>query len=76
MADPLPDFDDPAPAILTHSTSGHDGPGWYYWSEEYPDEGSCGAFETREEAIAHLTGADMYVAEERETHPADPEEKR
>lgn len=32
---------------------GHDGPGWYYWTEEYPDEGSAGAFETLEAARLH-----------------------
>lgn len=31
----------------------HDGPGWYYTIDDYPDEGSCGAFQTREEAVAH-----------------------
>lgn len=31
----------------------HDGPGWYYTIDEYEDEGSCGAFSTREEAVAH-----------------------
>ena len=32
---------------------GHDGPGWYYWETEYPDEGSTGAFPTPETAEAH-----------------------
>lgn len=31
----------------------HDGPGWYYVLDEYPDEGSWGAFADRETAIAH-----------------------
>ncbi len=31
----------------------HDGPGWYYVFSEYPDEGSVGAFATKDEAIAH-----------------------
>ena len=35
----------------------HDGPGWYYWEEEYPDEGSCGSFTTRTEAILHAGSA-------------------
>ena len=30
----------------------HDGPGWYFWEAEYPDEGSCGAFATPAEAKA------------------------
>lgn len=31
----------------------HDGPGWYYVIDEYPDEGSCGAFATCREAREH-----------------------
>lgn len=34
----------------------HDGPGWYYTIDDYPDEGSCGAFATRQEAAAHAAG--------------------
>ena len=32
---------------------GWDGYGWYYWWDEYPDEGSVGAFWTRDEALQH-----------------------
>ena len=32
----------------------HDGAGWYYWEEDYPEEGSVGAFSTREEAVNHV----------------------
>ena len=32
----------------------HDGPGWYYWEEDCADEGSCGAFATKGEAVAHF----------------------
>lgn len=35
------------------SDAPHDGPGWYYYDSEYQDEGSVGAFETRELAVAH-----------------------
>lgn len=31
----------------------HDGPGWYYTVDEYPDEGSCGAFPSRILAEQH-----------------------
>lgn len=31
---------------------GHSGRGWYFWSADYPDEGSWGPFHTREEAEA------------------------
>lgn len=39
----------------------HDGPGWYYTLDEYPDEGSCGAFPTKNEAIAHARGCGYSV---------------
>ena len=32
----------------------HDGPGWYYWHDEYPDEGACGAFK-------HVTEAELHA---------------
>jgi hypothetical protein len=35
----------------------HDGPGWYYWDTDYPDEGSVGAFESKEECVAHASEA-------------------
>lgn len=41
--------------------SWHDGPGWYYTLDDYPDEGSCGAFETRALAIAHAAGCGYAV---------------
>lgn len=31
----------------------HDGAGWYYIDDEYPEEGSCGAFDTWEQAADH-----------------------
>lgn len=31
----------------------HDGPGWYWWESEYPEEGCSGAFFTRKLAIEH-----------------------
>lgn len=31
----------------------HDGTGWYYTINDYPDEGSCGAFEKFSEAMDH-----------------------
>jgi hypothetical protein len=51
----------------------HDGPGWYYYDSEYPDEGSVGAFASCEAAMAHaktgfgedvkFEGSDMENAE-------------
>lgn len=31
-------------------------PGWYFWEEEYPEEGSCGPYASRGEAIAAIDG--------------------
>lgn len=42
--------------------SWHDGAGWYYTIDELPDEGSCGSFPTREQAIAHATDCGYAVA--------------
>jgi hypothetical protein len=44
-------------AILTFWENGHAGPGWYFYDEEYPEDGSTGAYESaklaEEDAIAH-----------------------
>jgi len=29
-----------------------DGPGWYWWSVDYSDEGVLGPFDTRDEAVS------------------------
>ena len=47
----------------------HDGPGWYYTIDDYPDEGSCGAFATREDAVAHAAGI------HRDPHPVDEDKE-
>lgn len=55
---------DRAVAVLVYWNEvcpGHSGPGWYYYDDEYPDEGSCGAFATREEAVAHAEAAEYRV---------------
>lgn len=46
----------------------HDGPGWYYWDDEYRDEGSVGAFATREECESHAAEAGYQLP-----LPAPPE---
>ena len=43
--------------------SWHDGPGWYWIIDEYPEEGSCGAFSTRKEAVDHATEAGYLVTQ-------------
>lgn len=54
---------DPPPevVILVGDESFVDGPGFYYYDAEYPDEGVCGAFATREEAVAHAEEAGYVV---------------
>ena len=58
---PAPDRDPewPEPGWAGRATlrvgdaSWHDGAGWYYTIDEYPDEGSTGAFATVALAVAH-----------------------
>jgi hypothetical protein len=40
----------PVAVVALGDATWHDGPGWYQWDAEYPDEGSSGAFYAREEA--------------------------
>jgi hypothetical protein len=37
---------------LDRGWEAHDGAGWYLHLDEYPEEGSVGAFATRDEAVA------------------------
>jgi hypothetical protein len=62
----MPNEDDTVPTTTLHQgdESWHDGPGWYYVIDDYPDEGSCGAFGTREHAFERAQG-DGYDASER-----------
>ena len=39
-------------AIFSHG-NGHNGLGWYYCDQEYPDEGGTGSFQTKAAAIRH-----------------------
>lgn len=50
--------------------SWHDGPGWYYTIDEYPDEGSCGAFPSRVLAEQHAAMQGYTVAPSRPPTPA------
>lgn len=38
-----------------------DGPGWYYYDEEYQDEGVIGKFASREEAEEHAYAAGYQI---------------
>jgi len=48
---------DAPPALVMHCKHAHAGPGWYYADDNYPDEGTCGAFKTEAEAVKHATDA-------------------
>lgn len=45
--------DESSATVYLWGAEAHDGPGYYYVDDEYPEEGSCGAFKTAEEAVAH-----------------------
>lgn len=49
----IPEEDDNTCSVYRGDREWHDGPGYYYVDDDYPDEGSCGAFATLEECIAH-----------------------
>ena len=42
--------DDKTSVTVMYGENGHDGPGWYFYESEYPDEGSFGAYATRADA--------------------------
>lgn len=47
------DYDTSTVTLRLGDQTWHDGPGWYYTVDEYEDEGSCGAFETKQQAVDH-----------------------
>lgn len=49
--------------IKLGDASWHDGPGWYYYEAEYPEEGTCGAFKTREEAKQHAEQLGYFISD-------------
>lgn len=58
------EIDEKEPATLyIGDETWHDGPGWYYVSDEYPDEGSHGAFTTEAEARAHAESSDYRLGD-------------
>lgn len=66
----MKDSDDrPSATLRLGDATWHDGPGWYYVIDEYPDEGSCGALATADEAVRHAE-ADGYSID-RDTQPLD-----
>lgn len=56
-------------ASVHYWETAYDGPGWYYVIEEYPDEGSCGAFSTAIEAKQHARDCGYAIGE---IHAVDP----
>lgn len=45
--------DRPTVTLYYGDETWHDGSGWYYIDDEYPEDGSCGAFTFRQDAEAH-----------------------
>ncbi len=62
MTDAMLECDKPVAVMKLGDETWHDGPGWYYVDDEYRDEGSCGAFPTREDAVAHAREAGYRVS--------------
>jgi hypothetical protein len=54
--------DQPTCTFHLGDESWHGGPGWYFVDDDYPDEGSAGAFGTREDAEKAATECGYYVA--------------
>lgn len=50
-----------ATATVYYWVQAHDGDGFYYVDDEYPDEGSVGAFATMDEACTHARDAEYRV---------------
>jgi hypothetical protein len=50
---PEPDDDEVSVTVYLWGEEAHDGAGYYYVEDEYPEEGSVGAFKTLDEAVAH-----------------------
>lgn len=49
------------PQVVLSQTKGHSGTGWYFWHDEYPDEGSSGAYEKCREAAESIQQIDCMV---------------
>ena len=58
--------DAPLARLYLGDETWHDGAGWYFVDDEYPEDGSCGAFPTRDEAKKHAEN-NGYVAYDRTT---------
>jgi hypothetical protein len=56
----IADDDKPTVTLKYGDASWHDGVGWYWVIDGHPDEGSCGAFTFKQDAIAHAE-QDGYV---------------
>lgn len=58
----IADNDKPTVTLHYGDAAWHDGVGWYYVIDEYPEEGSCGAFTFKQDAIAHAELCGYVVA--------------
>jgi hypothetical protein len=58
-------------SVVEGDATWHDGPGWYYTYDEYPDEGSCGAFATQVDAVTHAALTGCVIRSVAEQQPQD-----
>lgn len=66
------EHDAPTATLREGDATWHDGPGWYYVIDDYPDEGSCGAFKTRHAAILHAA-REGYIIDHRLPDEVSPD---
>lgn len=52
-------------APVAFFNTAHSGTGWYYWLEEYPEEGSVGPFDFRDQAAKHARDSGCTPTEHR-----------
>ncbi len=48
-------------AVVRYWEEAHDGPGWYYYDRDDPNEGSTGRFDTKAQAEEHAREHDYIV---------------
>lgn len=44
----LDPHEEPNVAVVVYFPDAYDGPGWYYYAEEYPEEGCVGRYDSRD----------------------------
>ncbi len=51
-------------ANAEHAHNWHGGEGWYWWEEEYPEEGVCGPYPTKAAAIKDMSSDHVLRGED------------